>query len=1164
MTSNRLVGAATLSVTLAVAGHWIGEQPVSAQSSQVQGTLSFFKNYFVTGDYVVRGASLWRKGVNGKAVVTIPKLGGTGGVPPSADILAAFLYVQTTEKIRGSGINNAKFNNISLGPFTAPSSTEPGSGTYAVALPSWDQAMAPCWSTAFPPVRRLITYRVDVFRFLPIDPATGKQDLNKTHRLEVPDSGKLFGEDDEGGNEPPNLNGPRAIGGSLVVVYRDPTKPYKGITLHDGAFTKRAFQTMTQAVNGWYQASTGGPKSASLTQVVGDGRLFLSERVFLNGQLISTNPFRSANGPKWDNWRTNITLPNGASSASLRIEPHTILSDCTHHSVWIVDTTVQDTDADGLLDIWETNNNGLGLSDPNGLALPDISSMADPNHKDVFVEVAYMHAKEGTTYGGVPKPQHTHRPRLEALNLVGDTLKNAPVSNPDGVNGINVHFDVGQDYQFDPPNPYIVPSEFARGGKNMSETALCPNPADPVNGPPVECVLPDGSQGPMPGQYPDFPGTVGYMTGLRFVQELLGFDRNRKDIYRYLFSGHFLGLPQEACQLPDGPDPDTEPDGNDENCQLTNPKFHIPRTNSGIAEYPGKHFMVTLGGFDDEEGKPVGTADMQAGTILHEFGHTVELTHAGPRQNPRLENCLPFYFSTMNYAYQLRGLLDANAVRSIGFSAAPVAGLDENLLSDGDPYGPLPFRLGFYAPFSDSYVKLLGNPATKHCDGSELSQAEKDEIAAGRGMVRVDHVSLDGSEVDWDADGTFDGGLPPQDLNFNGLASNLGQGVADWPFVARRLNQLGAGRNVGGLYIDALGRRNMGPLSLDVGRGDIGRGDIGRGDIGRGDIGRGDIGRGDIGRGDIGRGDIGRGDIGRGDIGRGDIGKGDTDVGGSANEPFGEIDLETAKAVSGDAPPPSAGLAACLTDDGECVVESGDVPVRLDWQAPAFGTAVRYFIYRFDVNPEAPFPPEPEDLPTEAIATVVNPGEGPTPTTYIDESAEGGANYAYFVIAEFPDDDDPDESPEFSGISNFARISTPLVQLQLPDLVIANYVPSSSVLTTFPGGQVTLSAWRHQNQGNGDANAPDGTVSNGFYLSSDPVITPEDVRLDGNTNTNGVLPAGGGFDWGGPTLTIPPGTTPGTYFIGILVDEADEATESDEGNNYVSEPIRIVPGEPIP
>ena len=61
--------------------------------------------------------------------------------------------------------------------------------------------------------------------------------------------------------------------------------------------------------------------------------------------------------------------------------------------------------------------------------------------------------------------------------------------------------------------------------------------------------------------------------------------------------------------------------------------------------------------------------------------------------------------------------------------------------------------------------------------------------------------------------------------------------------------RLGGGRNVGAYYRDAQGRKAVGPLSLDVGRGDIGRGDIGRGDIGRGDIGRGDIGRGDIGRG---------------------------------------------------------------------------------------------------------------------------------------------------------------------------------------------------------------------------------------------------------------------------------------------------------------------------
>ena len=901
--------------------------------------------------------------------------------------------------------------------------------------------------------------------------------MNRTHRLEVPDSGTLFGDDDENGNEPPNLTGPRALGASLVVVYRDPTKPYKGIVIHDGAFTKRAFQAMNQTINGWYQASTGAPKSASLTQIVGDGRLLLSEQVRLNGQLIATNPFRSLNGPKWDNWRTSITLPNGASSASVRIEPHTVLSDCTHHSAWIMDTTVQDTDADGLLDIWETNNNGLGLSDPTGLPLPDISSMADPNHKDVFFEVAYMHAKEGTTYGGVPKPQHSHLMKLEAINLAGDALKKAPVGNPDGTTGIDLHVDVGANYQLTPPNPYIVPAALARGGKNMSETAACPNPADPINGQPVECVLPDGSQGPIPGQYPAHPGTVGYMTGVRFVQELLGFDRNRKDIYRYALFAHFLGLPVESCQLPDGPDPDNEPD-NDTDCQ-TNPanpknaKFHVPRTNSGIAEYPGKILMATLGGFDDEDGKPIGSVFMQAGTFFHEFGHTVELTHAGPRQNPRLENCLPFYFSSMNYLYQLRGRLDANAQRTLGFAESTIPGLDENDLSDGSPYALLPFRLGFYAPWSSSYASFLGNPATKHCDGSDLSQAEKDAIALGGGMARFDHIGLEGPIVDWDADSDLEfGGIPPQDLNFNGAVGNLGQGLSDWPFVATRLNQLGAGRNVGGLYIDALGRRNMGPFSLDVGRGDIGRGDIGRGDIGRGDIGRGDIGRGDIGRGDIGRGDIGRGDIGRGDIGRGDIGAGDTDVGGTADEPFGEIDLPTAKAAAGDAPTPPSGLIACLTTEGDtepfvCSTDGG-LPVRLDWEAPTFGAAIRYFVYRFPVvDPEAPFPPS--ELPTEEIAIVVRPVEGSLPTTYIDVDAAPNTDYAYFVIAEFPDDEDDDENPEFSPISNFARITTPEEQQAPPNFVDFEQFPDNPSLfqgTTAPVtvGIVTVSGGMLLNQ----------------------------------------------------------------------------------------------------
>jgi hypothetical protein len=122
-----------------------------AQTAHAQEPLTLFKNYFLTGDYTVRGKSLWRKGVNGKATVDIPPLGaGTDVVTPGADIVAADLYIQTAERVQGSGIDHARFAGIDLGPFYAPDQpTVAGSGTLAKAL-NWDQATVPCWSVLFP------------------------------------------------------------------------------------------------------------------------------------------------------------------------------------------------------------------------------------------------------------------------------------------------------------------------------------------------------------------------------------------------------------------------------------------------------------------------------------------------------------------------------------------------------------------------------------------------------------------------------------------------------------------------------------------------------------------------------------------------------------------------------------------------------------------------------------------------------------------------------------------------------------------------------------------------------------------------------------------------------------------------------------------------------
>lgn len=971
---------------------------LDTRPAQAQEPLTFFKNYFITGDYVVRGTSLWRKGINGKA---------TGNIVISdvdednVDVLAAFLYVQTAENEQWSGIDHARFRGNDLGP---------GSNSFAKAL-NWDKATPPCWSFLWRGTRRMVTYRADVMRFLPVK-ANGKIGINGSHSVRVPDSGHFYGnDDDEDDRELPGEIGPRAFGASLVIVYRDPRQPLRSIVIYDGGHTKRMYDAMIQPIRGFYEASTTNPV-AKMTHIVGDGSKFLSERVFVDNTLVAVNPFVGASGVKWDNPTFNVVLPGDAASAQVKVDRNGLFSDCLSWSAIIFSTTVQDTDGDGLLDVWESS--AATLHDPNNQPLPNLHAMgADPNVKDVFAEVAYMYALPGTSYGGVVKPEHTHLPPYDALKMVGDSFKNAPTP-------VNVHFDVGNAYQLNSdgtPTEYIIRANMAAGGKSTSETMAC---IDPATGGVVECLTAAGQQ-PMPGQYPLYPGTVGWKTGFKFLKdELLGFDRNRKDVFRSIMFAHALGMPKEPCLNPDGTSNFT--------CQDTSPDFHVPVTNSGIADFPGGDLLVTLGAFIDANGFPVGSPFMQSSTIMHEWGHNVELTHAGTPQNPREPNCKPNYLSVMNYLFQLRGLPDENGIPRMDFSRSVVGELNEFSLIDGSLTASAPrYRTGWYAPKSASYLKNVGTAATKHCDGTDLTQAEKDDLARPDGlggMVRVDATSVAGP-IDWNANGFVFNTAFSQDINFNGSIEGdlshpaLKAAPNDWATI--RLNQVGGRRNVGGYFTDLAGRRAVGPMSLDVGRGDIGRGDIGRGDIGRGDIGasvgRGDIGRGDIGRGDIGRGDIGRGDIGRGDIGRGLFGGGDTDV-GSPNEPFAELNLETAKAVEGDAPSPPSGLIACLTNSEHgCAPEGGNTPVRLEWQAPHLGVPVQYLVYRFEYEGEFI---APADLPNEPIASISS--EGSLPTTYLDFAAPAGAQLAYFVRAMFDDG-------STSGISNFATITTPPLRL---------------------------------------------------------------------------------------------------------------------------------------
>lgn len=96
----------------------------------------------------------------------------------------------------------------------------------------------------------------------------------------------------------------------------------------------------------------------------------------------------------------------------------------------IIDVKV-DSDGDGLPDDWEINGytyNG------NFVNLPAMG--ADPNHKDIFIEIDYMTG---------------HRPRQAAIDMVRDSFAGVPnslfaIPNPDGANGITLHVNIDDEF----------------------------------------------------------------------------------------------------------------------------------------------------------------------------------------------------------------------------------------------------------------------------------------------------------------------------------------------------------------------------------------------------------------------------------------------------------------------------------------------------------------------------------------------------------------------------------------------------------------------------------------------------------------------------------------------------------------------------------------------
>ncbi|AIZ64717.1 hypothetical protein PK28_15460 [Hymenobacter sp. DG25B] len=108
--------------------------------------------------------------------------------------------------------------------------------------------------------------------------------------------------------------------------------------------------------------------------------------------------------------------------------------------------------------------------------------------------------------------------------------------------------------------------------------------------------------------------------------------------------------------------------------------------------------------------------------------------------------------------------------------------------------------------------------------------------------------------------------------------------------------------------------------------------------------------------------------------------------------------------------------------------------------------------------------------------------------------------------------------------------------------------------STTPGSTLTASA-TITNSGQGNA-----TYSNvGYYLSSDQTFSVSDVPLA--TVSGGTLNAGSSATRGG-TLSVPAGTSYGTYYVLCVADPDKQEPESNENNNVAVTTLKVGDAEP--
>lgn len=229
---------------------------------------------------------------------------------------------------------------------------------------------------------------------------------------------------------------------------------------------------------------------------------------------------------------------------------------------------LKDSDGDGIPDEWEEH----GIRDAEGHMLVDLPAMgADPHHKDVFVQ---LDAMKGLALSPA------------ALKMDEKAFNDAPVSNPDGTEGIHLHVDEG-------PGSVMNPVT----GKTWGTLSLA---NDDI---PFKTTLGSTSG----GQY-----NWSAFEGLKHESLIPA----REAAFHYAISVN----------------------------RYSGTSSGISR---GI---PSSDFIVALGPACHPEGSCPGTVMQQAGTFMHELGHNLGLHHGGQVDENYVPNYLSVMNYTFQFS----------------------------------------------------------------------------------------------------------------------------------------------------------------------------------------------------------------------------------------------------------------------------------------------------------------------------------------------------------------------------------------------------------------------------------------------------------------------------------------------------------------------------------